>query len=275
MIVKTHFTKKQQAAIHSLFSVPFGRLGEIEAKERRLPIAAVQQALDLPDIPYSQFLGPECWLAGGGILRWLCSGGKQVRPGQGDFDFFFPSLAALNRTARSMLEQGFTVRGYRALSRNLSEYFKGSLHRDWDSGIWDADGRLVPLTLDLVLGLRLAYLELNSPSGDVIQLITSCYNSPAETISRFDLSICQFIAAGKMLSFGPWALNDLLSNRVRAEHLSRPDASFQRMFRYALRGFLPYPSSALRISSAFLLQLTKVPQLLVRPMPAGNLDLFR
>ncbi len=99
----------------------------------------------------------------------------------------------------------------------------------------------------------LTVLEFRSPMGDRIQLITTPLRStPLDTIVQFDISICQFAADADSLSFGPAAWNDLLRNRYRQCHMTWPDATFKRMFKYARRGFWPYPGTALVVTCAAL-----------------------
>lgn len=272
--MQDNFIPVQKESILAVLDVPRGKKSFMTTG-CRLAISDVQQALRLPPFPYRQFCGPDCWLAGGSILRWLCSARRKEEAIRGDFDFFFSSLPALNFTARAMLHQGFQVEGYRALSRTVGEYLRPTRDAGKDSEIWDAGGGLAPLTAERIARLRLAYLKLRSPAGEEIQLVASCYNTPMDTIRRFDFSICQLLADDQYLFFGPWTWSDLLQNRLRACHISRPDASFQRMFRYSRRGFLPSPTTALRVLAAVLVQVALVPKLLVRPLPAGQVDLFR
>ena len=249
--MESRFTSEQEATIRRVLDVSVEGQQAFSPGKSKVDISVLQRALGLPPIPYSQFLGPDCWLAGGGVLRWLCSVGEARESDRGDFDFFFPSLDALNATARRMLAQGFTVEGYRFAAQTRAEFLSGSFNRDRRSEIWGADGQLAPLTAELVNRLRLSYLELRSPSGDAVQLVASCFATPLKTVLSFDLSICQFAVDHCHFSFGPWAMSDLLHNRWRLVNLMWPRATFLRMFRYARRGFRPYVGSALRLSAAF------------------------
>lgn len=168
--MRSRFTQAQRAAVRALLEVPVGLDETFRPAKNRLAITEVCRALHLRPIPYGQFLGPDCWLAGGGVLRWLCSVGTQADATQGDFDFFFPSLQALNATARALLDQGFHMRGYRALSRNIREYLRKTVNEDKGAEIWDATGNLALLTPALIARLRLIYLEFCSPEGDILQL---------------------------------------------------------------------------------------------------------
>ena len=241
------FTEAQQDAVRRLLEPSRAQKPDSGAAGRQLQIEAVRRALDLPPIPYAQFLGPDCWLAGGGVLRWLCDSQDK-----GDFDFFFASHQAFDATARAMLAQGFRVRGYRFWARTKEEFLSGSFNSDKDSPIWRADGQLARLDSALIGELQLLYLELQSPSGDAIQLVANCFDTPLDTVLSFDLSICQFIVDGQHLSFGFWSMEDLLQNRWRHVDLKWPQNTFRRMIRYGRRGFLPYPWTALRVSLKFL-----------------------
>ena len=131
--------------------------------------------------------------------------------------------------------------------------------------IWDATGNLNLLTPALIARLRLIYLEFCSPEGDTIQLVASCHATPIETIMGFDLSICQLALDDQYLSFAPWAWSDLLQNRFRPGPgaIRWPDSTFRRMFKYARRGFWPYPRTAFILSYSALAWLAeKIPRYL-------------
>lgn len=110
----SRFSETQKTAIRELLDLPGDLEGAFMPDKNHLAITDIRRALHLPPIPYCEFLGPDCWLAGGRVLRWLCSaeesGGENES--NGDFDFFFPSLKALNVTARAMLAQGFQFKEY-------------------------------------------------------------------------------------------------------------------------------------------------------------------
>ena len=265
MEMRSRFTPAQKAAVRAVLDATGGPDQAFRSIKSHLAIADVRQALKLQPIPYDQFLGSDSWLAGGGVLRWLCSVGTVADTTRGDFDFFFPSLHALNTTARAMLDQGFHLRGYRAHSRNIREYLYKTINEDKSAEIWDATGNLVPLTPAVVVRLRLVYLEFRSPQGDTLQLVASCHPTPLETIMRFDISICQLVLDNRDLSFGPWTWNDVLQNRFRAGAVSWPESTFRRMVKYARRGFMPYAKTALMVSTSTLAQLvTHAPRYLTR-----------
>ena len=268
----SRFTQTQKAAVRELLGLPGDLEGAFMPIKNRLAVTDIRRALHLPPIPYCEFLGPNCWLAGGRVLRWLCSarGGGRADETKGDFDFFFPSLKALNVTARAMMARGFQLRGYLAFSRNIREYLRKTVRKavseDRASGIWDEAGGLAPITSELSERLRLSSLELRSPEGDRIQLVAFFQPTPLATILQSDISICQLAVDDQHLSFGPWAWSDLLHNRFRVGDSRWPDDTFRRMFKYARRGFWPYPRTVLRVSHAALAWLAeKAPRSLFAP----------
>jgi len=246
------FTREQKKAIRELLQMAAGIGADFRPDKACLPIAEARRALNLPLVPYSEFLSRRCWLAGGCVLRWLCGEANNQGTSGGDFDFFFPSLEAVNATARALQARGNQFRGYLAFPQTVREYLKEGVREDRGSGLWDEAGRLVPVSRELVERLRLCALEFRSPLGDKIQLITSLRPTPLDTIARFDLSICQFAVDADSLSFGSAAWSDLLRNRYRHTDMAWPDNTLRRMFKYARRGFWPYPGTALSVTSAGL-----------------------
>lgn len=232
------FTAVQEAAIRSWF----GPL------RNRVAVSEVRHVLDLPAMNHHEFLGPSCWLAGGSVLRWICGEHSDGGVTKGDFDFYFPSLDALNATAQAMVERGFRVRGYGSRPRNIREFLTRPVRNERDSGIWNDSGDLAPITAELRERLELGTLELISPEGEAIQLVALAFGAtPLETIMRFDFSICQLALDDRYLSFGPSTLNDIIDNRFRAENVPWPLTTCRRMFRYIRRGFWPRFGSAVRI----------------------------
>lgn len=263
----SRFTQAQRAAVRELLELSGDLEGEFRPEKNHLAVSEIRRALHLPPVPYCQFLGPDCWLAGGRVLRWLCSAGTEEGGTKGDFDFFFPSLEALNVTARAMLDRGFQLRGYLAFSRNIREYLRKTVRKavseDRGSGIWDEAGGLARITSELSERLRLSCLELRSPEGDRIQLVAFFQPTPLATIMQFDISICQLAVDDQHLSFGPWAWSDLLQNRFRSGDPRWPDDTFRRMFKYARRGFWPYPRTVVTVCYSALAWLAeKVPRYL-------------
>ena len=186
------------------------------------------------------------------MLRWLCGDESEAHSTKADFDFFFPSLEALNATARAMLAEGFQLRGYRAFAQTIREYLRGALNDATGSEICDESGNLAPLTPELVKRLRLSYLELCSPQGDRVQLVAFFQPTPFATIRGFDLSICQLLVDAEHLLFGPATRRDLIRNRFHAVEIRWPVTTFRRMFRYARRGFRPSPTTVFRVSYSLL-----------------------
>lgn len=275
----SRFSETRKTAIRELLDLPGDLEGAFMPDKNHLAITDIRRALHLPPIPYCEFLGPDCWLAGGRVLRWLCSAEESGRENEsnGDFDFFFPSLKALNVTARAMLAQGFRLRGYLFFSRTIRDYLRKTVRKavneDRGSGIWDEAGGLAPITAEISERLRLSSLELRSPEGERIQLVAFFRPTPPATILQFDISICQFAVDDQHLSFGPWAWSDLLQNRFRVGDSRWPDDTFRRMFKYARRGFWPYPGTVLRVSSTALARLAEeVPRLAVRSAGVPSAD---
>lgn len=239
-----HFTAAQEAVIRSWFPKSGSPLWN------RVAILDLRQGLDLPAIAHHSFLGPNCWLAGGAVLRWLCRERTEGNSRKGDFDFYFPSVEALNTTAQAMVEQGFQVRGYGSAPRNIREFLTRPVREERDSGIWNAAGNLAPITPELIERLGLGTLELLSPEGDGIQLVALAFDAtPVETIMHFDFSICQLALGDRYLSFGPSTFSDLIGRRFRVECLRWPLNTCRRMFLYTRRGFWPHPGSAVKILS--------------------------
>ena len=239
-----HFTAAQEAAIRCWFPKSADPLWN------RVAILDLRQALDLPAIAYQAFLGPNCWLAGGSVMRWLCGEQTEGSSTKGDFDFYFPSLEALNTTAQAMVEQGFRLRGYGNPPRNIREFLRRSVREERDSGIWDDAGNLAPITPALIERLGLGTLELLSPEGKQVQLVALAFDAtPLDTIKHFDFSICQLALDDRYLSFGHSTFSDLIGKRFRVECLRWPLNTCRRMFLYTRRGFWPYPGSAVKILS--------------------------
>ncbi len=186
------------------------------------------------------------------MLRWLCAGESEAHSPKADFDFFFPSLEALNAAARTMLAEGFQWRGYRPFAQTLREYLRADLIEGAGSEICDESGNLAPLTSELVKRLRVSYLELRSPQGDRVQLVAFFQPTPFGTISRFDLSICQLVLDAEHLRFGPGTRCDLMRNRLHAAEIRWPVDTFRRVFRYARRGFWPSPTAMFKVSYSLL-----------------------
>ncbi len=248
-------TQVQRAAVRELLELPSDSSGAFRLYKKIFTLSGIRRTLHLPTIPYSQFLSSDCWLAGGAVLRWLSQEGMTKDTTKGDFDFFFPSLTALNTTARAMLDQGFQLRGYVSFSQNVWEYLRQAVHEDRGSGIWDEAGDLAPINHELIERLRLKSLEFRSPENDTLQLVAFFLPTPFATIMQFDISICQLAVDDQHLSFGSWTWSDLLHNRFRAQDPRWPDGTFWRMFKYARRGFWPYPSTVLKVSYLALSRL--------------------
>lgn len=246
------FTQCQQATIKRSLGIPISATA-FKTNSHRLAISDLHHELKLSPVPFAQFLGPDCWLMGGSVLKWLH--GLPMDPMQGDYDFFFPSLHALNTTVKAMMKNGARVRGYRAFAQNIREYLRAEINSDKNSEIWKSAGNLVELTPALVTRLRLVYLELSSPEGYTLQLVASCnHPSAVNLVVHSDFSICQLALDDKYLYFGSFTWSDLFKRRIRCENNDWPESSFRRMFRYSRRGYWPYLSTALSLSAVTLAQ---------------------
>jgi len=251
------FTLSQQTAIKKMLNVPAPST-RFRTEYDRLAISELERVLQLPPMPYRRFLGSDSWLMGGSVLKWLSGLPLDTLPG--DFDFFFSSLDALNRTAKALIQDGATVRGYRAFAQNIREYLRMEINSDRNSEIWDAAGNLVDLNQDLVTRLRLVYLELLSPNAHILQLVASCEHPNAtNAVKSSDFTICQLVLDGEYLHFGSYTWNDIFRKRIRCENNRWPESSFRRLFRYGRRGFRPYASTALSLSFQTLAQALTYP----------------
>ncbi|MDZ7842634.1 MAG: hypothetical protein U5R46_17685 [Gammaproteobacteria bacterium] len=252
-IRESPFRAEQKREIRRLLAIP-EQPERFVSDKSRLEISAVRSALELPPLPYHRILGAGRWLAGGSISRWLHNGGGEGQQA-GDYDFFFLSLDELNALARDLLREGATMSGYVPFCRNAKEYvYRHFINRRiegiTDSGMLDACGRLATISDDDVRRLRLAYIEFLSPENDRLQLVSSCYRSPVDIISRFDFSVAQFIADDRYIYFGPRAWQDLIDGRFRLARSNLPRAghSFCRMAAYLRRGFRPYLKTVFLVS---------------------------
>ena len=261
------YPPSRQATLRAFLGLSSTPAGELSPEKNRVAVAAVRRALNSPPISYDRFLATDCWLAGGSVLRWLCGEESEVHAAKRefDFDFFFPSVEALDTTARTMLAQGFQLCGYRAFAQTIRAYLRGGLIAAAGSEICDESGKLAPVTADLVKRLRLSYLELRSPQGDRVQLVAFFEPTPFATICRFDLSICQLVMDAEYLQFGPWTCRDLMSKRLRVVDLRWPVSTFRRVLRYALRGYRPNPTALFKVSYSLLgYLLQRLPPYLLR-----------
>lgn len=205
-----------------------------------VPVEDVRRILGLPPIPYGEVLGPECWLAGGRVLRWLAGGGAAAGNAAGDYDLFFSSLDALNETARTLLDEGFSLTAYQCFPRTIRELNQGSFRHDAaGSPLYSDTAHLEPITPQLCRELGLAFVELNSPGKDVFQLICTTFPDPLKTLLEFDFTICQFAVDDRNLTFGPRAPKDLVDRRLRVHRPKWPSSLIKRLRKFQSRGFRP------------------------------------
>jgi hypothetical protein len=214
----------------------------------RFPVAEVCRALNLPEMPHARFLNEQSWMIGGAVLRWLSgeSSGRRAGGGVGDFDFAFPSLEALRRTQQAMTDQGYVFSRHVAFDpdRRLT---RGQVVRKVFTGV-SPDAGKVQLIKEGERGS--VAVELISPEGDLIQLITLYIKpSPVVVISECDFSICQFALDGPYLYAGPSALHDLLNYQLRLGYVRHPPTTLRRIIKYMRRGFRPDARTVLTVSA--------------------------
>lgn len=225
--------------------------GRVPETSMRLPAAQVRDALGLPDLPHARFLGNGCWLVGGSLLRWLCGQiGPEKNPG--DFDLFFESRAALERTAVALLRAGY-------VPRRFSQ--KGTPWDKWRNRIYNP----IPDLSGLPEAEALAYLhalatrpglvavDFHAPNGDLIQLAgVSSRASAEEIIALADYTVCQMVMDGTHLHVGRNTWADLMEGRLRANKLGYPPIAARRLVKYWKRGFRPDPATLGQVAGAVL-----------------------
>ncbi len=187
-----------------------------------LPLADVRHMCDLPPFPLQDVLGPECWMAGGRIVRWFRDG-SDTRGG--DFDLCFPSLEAVRVALRGLLMQGFRLKGLRAWRERIC---------------FRCGSRVGAIDHHLIQRCLLAAVELVSPQGQLVQLSTShLYPTPEELVLDVDLTICQLATDGQHLYYSATALYDLSRERFGLGCINYPPLTLLRIFKYGCRGFRP------------------------------------
>ncbi len=257
---------RHEQVVRELVGLPPQLDCKTHASKSRVPIAAARRAFDLPEPAYGELLAPDRWLAGGAVLRWLAGGfGHGAIRSGGDYDFFVPSIEALNRTLDELLARDFAFRCFRSLrimcplcGRPAEVSRRG---RTPDSraavdpilccecGELDVDAaggfpaeRLFRLTPERIDEHRVLAVELLSPAGDLIHLSAQrFYTTPWNVIAEFDFSVVQFGLDDEYLYSGPYAWPDLLRRRLRRDPRGR--TSYSRFRKYRAMGFRPYPDT--------------------------------
>ena len=251
----SRFSKEEQREIRQLLGMPSDAVKGIRTKPHRVSVAEVRRTLNLPEMPYEEFLSNQCWLAGGIILRWLCGelNDQQGRP-VGDFDFYFSSLEALKQTAEIMFASKYEFCTSLALPRSFWDvmFDRKRPKRAEEATVFHEDNGFSRISRKLSDNLTLVGVELCSPAGDTIQLATFLtkpvhkYLSPYDVIADFDLSICQFAMDDRYLYAGQSAWSDLLAKRFHVVLLRDPYVIPWRIQKYIRRGFLPYPATVIK-----------------------------
>jgi len=260
-------SRHHEQVIRELVGLPQELDCKAHASKSRVPIAEARRALELPEPAYRELLAPDRWLAGGAVLRWLAGGFdyRAIRSG-GDYDFFVPSLEALNRTLDELLARDFSFRCFRSLKimcplcgrpAEVSRRVRARASRSAvdpircpECGELDADDadrfpveRVLRLTPELIGEHHVLAIELLSPAGDLVHLSARpFYETPGKVIAGFDFSVVQFGLDHEFLYSGPYAWPDLLRRRLR-RNPGRRNTTYSRFRKYRAMGFRPYPDT--------------------------------
>lgn len=253
------FSKDEKEKIRQLLGLPEGVGRNSKAEMARLPIGEVRRALSLPVMPHSNFLSERCWMGGGRILRWLSGEVNEQRQTAGDFDFFFPTVEALKETTLSMLAAGYEF--YRSLARplTLGDLMTGRRgEREEKASVFGENGDEFSLkSRKISADMEQVGIELTSPEGDIIQLITQIIKpsrgsqTPDDLIANMDFTICQFVMDDQYIYAGPYAWTDLLGKRLRHVYIVDPLYTHWRFHKYMRRGFRPYAETFTKVYQAY------------------------
>lgn len=266
-------TERQRRALLDLLGLPQALPADAEPERASVPVAELRSVLtELPQPELADWLGPDQWLGGGAVLRWLC--GNRARRGRTeDHDFYFPSVGGLNAAARRFMASGYRFRCFR--SRRVMCQLCGRPGEEIPGAAWPTEflpvrrvrcracgvfggedsaslppERLLPLTPELIAEHGIFALELVAPhgSGMVHLAAIAIKPTPHELVTGFDFSIVQFVLDGAHLYFGPHAWTDLLRGRLRLEVSNDPVDNFNRLKKYRSRGFRPYLETVVRVA---------------------------
>lgn len=217
----------------------------------RLPVERVRDALGLSDLPHAHFLGDGCWLMGGSLLRWLCGQlGPENNPG--DFDLFFESRAALERTAVRLLRAGYVPKRFSRQGSPWDKWRKRIFNPIPDLSALPEEEALVYLHA-LATRPGLVAVDFDAPNGDLIQLSgVSSRASAQEMLAVADYTVCQMVMDGRDLYVGRYTWADLMEGRLRANHLGYPPIAMRRLLKYWKRGFRPDPWTVGKVAGAVL-----------------------
>jgi hypothetical protein len=268
---------KDAETLRQLLCLPSTLTPNTRVPIEALPVEELRRALGLPELRHTRFLSHECWLAGGRLLRWL--GRKEDGPDDnGDYDFFFPSLQALERTAQRMRSEGYQF--HRTLNQTRS--FRGLVSgyigdQEPADSVFGPTGQEFHLSGRRLWGGALQYgLQFFSPEGDVIQLVHSPdgFRQEARTLrvllEGFDFTICQLGMDHQHIYAGTHAWADLLLRRLRRGDFpcQSPAYSTWRFHKYIRRGFRPYVGTVLNVYRGYVRYMAWRTRQRRRPLPA-------
>ena len=264
---------RQRRALLDLLGLPHDLPADAEPGRSSISVAALRSVLtELPRPELAEWLGPEQWLAGGAVLRWLC-GTKSRRGHTEDHDFYFPSVRGLNAAGRRFMDRGYRFRCFR--SRRVMCQLCGRAGEEVPGAAWPTEflpvrrvrcavcgdfggrdaaslppERLLQLTPELIDENGIFALELVAPNGSgMVHLAAIAIKpTPYEVVTGFDFSIVQFALDDSHLHFGPHAWTDLLRGRLRLEVSNSPVDNFVRLKKYRDRGFRPYLETVMRVA---------------------------
>jgi hypothetical protein len=236
----------------------------------RLEIAAVREALGLPEPPCRAWLAADRWLLGGAVLCWLQGGPEGERSKAIDYDLYFSSLEAFNRGISDFLAAGFTFSCFQLWGDRCPFCgLEGSLERRDASpptgvppakagcrscepagavGRW---GREVIVTPQSLAASGLVAVDLLSPEGEVFQLAAIAFEPSLDRLmASVDYSVCQLGLDDRSLCFGRHTWSDLFKGRLRMENLHR--TCYVRLRKYMKKGFSPDPMTLARALGSHL-----------------------
>lgn len=261
----TQLQPERRRALQELLGLPASLRRDSIPRTDRLEIAAVRQALDLPEPSCRIWLGPDRWAVGGAVLHWLRStpGGEASTPL--DYDLFFSSTDALNQEVSDLLAAGFTFSCFEFWGERCPFCGSaGSLERRGDppskvvpllkagcrlcesAGGMSRWGRELRITAETLAGSGLVSIDLLSPRGELFQLAAIAFEpSLGRLLESSDYSVCQLGLDDRHLYFGPHTWTDLLSGRLRVENLHR--TCYVRLRKYMKKGFSPDPATLARV----------------------------
>ena len=218
----------------------------VPALKTPLPAFCEMASLVLP--AEHRWLSNTCWLAGGGVLKWLERGRSSSRTPMsmlvrqsGDLDLYFPSRSALSDTLLAMMDQGSRLDCLRLRQRRLIRRRKVPASQVLSAArVADSAAREV-FAASLRSRDDLAAIEAVTPRGARCQLIAMLtYADPLQVIEDFDYSICQFAIDAEHLYATETAWQDLLARRNRLMNSAHfPPMLLRRLVKYAVRGYLP------------------------------------